>query len=77
MGLNCEMPAKHPKDKIKTMFEYKCSKCEHKMEVLERRSGKLKHICEKCGNTEMQKIFSDFVVGQTGSSCLTGNCLSP
>ncbi len=59
------------------IFEYKCSKCGHKTEILEKRSSKRKHICEKCGSYEMQKLFSGFSVGQTGQpggSCPTGTC---
>ncbi|MBL7188312.1 MAG: hypothetical protein ISS70_18460 [Phycisphaerae bacterium] len=61
------------------IFEYKCSKCEHKMKVLEKHYGKRKHICEKCGSSELRRMFSDFAVGhncQSGSSCLTGTCQS-
>ena len=39
------------------IFEYKCSKCGHKSEFLEKSSSKNKHVCEKCGNLlTFQKI---------------------
>jgi len=59
------------------IFEYKCDKCGHKMEILEKRSGKQRHTCQKCGSPDMQKLFSGFSVGQTGQSggsCPTGTC---
>ena len=61
------------------MFEYKCKKCGHKMEFLERTSNTGKHKCEKCGNSDLQKLFSSFsaVSGTKSSgsdSCPTGTC---
>ena len=59
------------------IFEYKCQKCGHKIDFLEKSSGKIKHICEKCGSSKMQKLFSGFSVGkvdQSNNSCSTGTC---
>ncbi|OQY06666.1 MAG: hypothetical protein B6I25_03475 [Planctomycetales bacterium 4572_13] len=59
------------------IFEYKCQKCGYKMDFLEKNSAKSKHVCEKCGSSEMQKQFSDFSVGKckaSGDSCPTGTC---
>lgn len=60
------------------IFEYRCKKCGYKTEFLEKSSGKSKHSCEKCGSTDMEKLFSGFAVGQSGSSsagsCPTGTC---
>ena len=59
------------------IFEYKCSKCGHKKEFLEKSNSKCKHICEKCGSSDMQKLFSGFSVGQNSQgsdSCSTGTC---
>jgi len=59
------------------IFEYKCNKCGHKTEFLEKSSSKDKHVCEKCGSDQMQKLFSGFSVGQSsqaGDSCPTGTC---
>ena len=59
------------------IFEYKCDKCGHKKECLEKSNSKCKHICEKCGSSDMQKLFSGFSVGQGSQwsdSCPTGTC---
>jgi putative FmdB family regulatory protein len=59
------------------IFEYKCQKCGHKMDFLEKSSSKDKHICQKCGSSQMQKQFSGFSVGKTdkpNSSCHTVTC---
>ena len=59
------------------IFEYKCNKCGHKTEFLEKSAGKSKHICEKCGSSDMQRLFSGFAVGQSSKgsgSCSTGTC---
>ena len=59
------------------IFEYKCQKCGHKMEFLEKSGNKSKHVCEKCGNPDTQKLFSGFAVGQSSKgsdSCSTGTC---
>jgi len=58
------------------IFEYKCNKCGAKSEFLEKSSGKNKHVCEKCGSSDMKKLFSYFSVGQSsqGDSCPTGTC---
>ena len=59
------------------IFEYKCQKCGHKMDFLEKSSARNKHICEKCGSSQMKKQFSGFSVGKDGQSddsCPTGTC---
>jgi len=59
------------------MFEYKCNKCGHKMEFLEKSGSKSKHVCEKCTSSDVQKLFSGFSVGrggQAGNLCPTGTC---
>jgi len=59
------------------IFEYKCNKCGQRTEFLEKSGGKGKHVCEKCGSSDMQKLFSGFSVGQNGNkndSCPTGTC---
>jgi putative FmdB family regulatory protein len=59
------------------IFEYQCNKCGHKMEFLEKSGNKNKHVCKKCGNSDMQKLFSGFAVGhsnKTSDSCSTGTC---
>ncbi|RKY08913.1 MAG: zinc ribbon domain-containing protein [Planctomycetota bacterium] len=59
------------------IFEYRCNKCGHKMEFLEKSGGKNKHSCAKCGSSDMQKLFSSFAVGkssQGNGACPTGTC---
>ncbi len=62
------------------IFEYKCKKCGHKTELLERvGSSEKKHTCEKCGSNEMERLFSTFSVGSSSKSsgsniCPTGTC---
>ncbi|MBN1125680.1 MAG: zinc ribbon domain-containing protein [Sedimentisphaerales bacterium] len=58
------------------LFEYECNKCGHKTEFLEKSDNKKKHVCEKCGSSDMQKVFSTFFAGSgsKSSSCPTGTC---
>ncbi len=50
------------------IFEYKCSKCGHTMEFLEKAGNSRKHTCEKCGSTGMEKLLSGFAVGRSAPS---------
>jgi len=63
------------------IFEYKCNKCGHITECLEKSGSVRKHVCERCKSSDMQKLFSGFSVGQSNSptsqasgSCPTGTC---
>lgn len=60
------------------VFEYKCSKCGHVTEVLERPNTTEKHSCEECGSRQMEKLLSAFGVGKgkssSAGSCPTGTC---
>jgi len=59
------------------IFEYKCNKCGHTMEFLEKSGGKTKHVCEKCGSSDLHKLFSSFSVVESNKgtgSCPTGTC---
>jgi putative FmdB family regulatory protein len=61
------------------IFEYKCKKCGHKTEFLEKAGSSEKHSCEKCGSNDLQKLFSTFSAtsgskSSGGSSCPTGTC---
>jgi len=60
------------------LYEYRCKKCGHVTEVLEKADTKGPHTCEKCGGNEMEKLFSSFGVGtgagSSGGSCPTGTC---
>jgi len=59
------------------IFEYKCNKCGHKTEFLEKSTSKGKHVCKTCGSSDTVKLFSGFAVGQSSKgndSCSTGTC---
>ena len=63
------------------IFEYKCARCGQVTEFLESAGAKVKHLCEKCKSSRMEKMFSSFAVGvkQDGSdskcdSCSDGKC---
>jgi len=61
------------------IFEYKCKKCGHKKEFLERTGSSKKHTCENCGSNEMHRVFSTFSAGNSAKSggsdsCPTGTC---
>lgn len=60
------------------MFEYRCKKCDHVTEVLERAGDRSKPKCEKCGSLRMEKLLAAFSVGKgqvsSSSSCPTGTC---
>lgn len=60
------------------LYEYRCGKCGHITEVLERADSSARHACERCGSRRMEKLISTFGVGpsgeQSGGSCPTGTC---
>jgi len=60
------------------LYEYRCAKCGHVMEVLEKVDANVRHTCEKCGSQRMEKLFSSFAVGggapSSSGSCPTGTC---
>jgi len=60
------------------LYEYRCAKCGHVMEVLENAGASSRHTCEKCGSRRMEKLLSTFGVGagakSSGGSCPTGTC---
>jgi len=61
------------------IFEYKCKKCGHKTEFLEKAGNSGKHKCEKCGSSELEKLFSTFSASSSSKSsgsdsCPTGTC---
>jgi len=47
------------------IFEYKCQKCGHVMEVLQKSRKATKQTCEKCGGSDVKKLLSGFAVGQS------------
>ena len=58
------------------LYEYRCAKCGHVMEVLEKADATGRHACEKCGSRRTEKLMSTFGVGakSSGGSCPTGTC---
>jgi putative FmdB family regulatory protein len=63
------------------IYEFKCRKCGHIMEFLERSGKNRKHTCERCKSSDLQKLLSGFSIGQSDSSssggddsCPTGTC---
>ena len=50
------------------IFEYQCNKCGNVMEFLEKASSRSKHVCDKCGDSNMSKLFSSFAVGRSDCS---------
>lgn len=59
------------------IYEFKCRKCGHITEFLERSDSKRKHLCERCKSSDLQKLLSGFSIGQTDISSSGGNDLCP
>lgn len=66
------------------VFEYKCSKCNTKFEVLHKSSVKQDEVsCPKCSSTENKKLFSAFSASVNSGSdfsspgCADGSCAMP
>jgi putative FmdB family regulatory protein len=58
------------------VFEYRCAKCGHVMEVLQKGRNAETLACEKCGGTEMNKLLSGFAVGRASESPACDSCSS-
>jgi putative FmdB family regulatory protein len=61
------------------IFEYKCSECESKFEILTKNNDDYKVSCPECNSSKVKKLFSAFSasidsVSYSDSSCATGNC---
>jgi len=61
------------------MFEYKCSECESKFEILTKNNDDNKVSCPECNSSKVKKLFSAFSastgsMSYSDSSCSTGNC---
>jgi len=61
------------------IFEYKCSACESKFEILTKSNDEHKVSCPECDSSKVKKLFSAFNastgnVGYSDNSCPTGNC---
>ena len=65
------------------VFEYKCSDCNNKFEILHKSSTNQKEVtCPECNSSKNKKLFSAFSwsidsSSFSGSSCATGNCGIP
>ena len=64
------------KGSLMPIFEYKCAKCGHVMEVLLKSRTGATPTCEKCGGADLKKLLSGFAVGKAASpacdSCFEG-----
>lgn len=60
------------------LYKYKCEKCGHIVEILEKFDSASRHTCEKCGSHLVTRMTPTFSVrtdsGTTGGSCPTGTC---
>ncbi|MCK5863047.1 MAG: zinc ribbon domain-containing protein [Candidatus Hydrogenedentes bacterium] len=60
------------------LYNYRCVKCGHVMEVLEKANTNSRHTCKKCGAHRVEKMLPAFSVnsgsGTAGNSCPTGTC---
>ena len=63
------------------IYEYRCEKCQHVMELLETFGASSKeHRCEKCGSKAVHRLLSAPNIRMGGgstssaSSCPTGTC---
>lgn len=66
------------------VFEYKCSECNSKFDVLHKSaSEKIEVYCPRCNSSNNKKLFSTFSASVSGSSashlgdCSTGSCGIP
>lgn len=65
------------------VFEYKCSDCNTKFEVLHKSSTSLEEVvCPKCGSKEYKKLLSAFSASVSkdfsyDSPCASGACGMP
>jgi len=61
------------------IFEYKCSECDSKFEILTKSNDDSKIICPECDSSKVKKLFSSFSassrsVSYSNNSCASGNC---
>jgi putative FmdB family regulatory protein len=66
------------------LFEYKCSDCNSKFEVLHKSSVNTEEVtCPECNSNKNKKLFSSFSASVNSDSnystdsCSTGNCGIP
>jgi len=62
------------------IYEYICTKCQHKFEQLVLPGKEVKIVCPKCQSPEVKKLLSAFGIGGGGSrlknSCGCSSCSS-
>jgi putative FmdB family regulatory protein len=60
------------------IFEYRCSECNSKFELLTKTKSEEKVSCPECHSSETKKLFSAFSTtvsaSYSGNSCAGGNC---
>ncbi|MBM4027623.1 MAG: zinc ribbon domain-containing protein [Planctomycetes bacterium] len=56
------------------IFEFRCDKCGHVMEVLQKSRTDAAPACEKCGGSEVKKLLSGFAVGKAAASPACDSC---
>jgi putative FmdB family regulatory protein len=56
------------------IFEYRCAKCGHVMEVLHKSLTAEPPTCEKCGGSKLTKLLSGFAVGKTAAAPACDSC---
>jgi putative FmdB family regulatory protein len=56
------------------IFEFKCDKCGHVMEVLHKSRTAKAPACEKCGGSPMRKQLSGFAVGKAAAAPACDSC---
>lgn len=64
------------------IFEYQCTDCKSKFEILHKSSSKLEEVvCPKCGSKEYRKLLSTFSASMGnesshshGEACASGSC---
>jgi len=58
------------------IFEYRCEKCGHVMEILHKSLKPETPVCEKCGSPDVSKLLSGFAVGKASQSPACDSCPS-
>jgi putative FmdB family regulatory protein len=56
------------------IFEYKCAKCGHVMEVLQKSREARAPTCARCGGSDVKKLVSGFAVGKVSASSACESC---
>ncbi len=58
------------------IFEFKCAKCGHVMEVLQKTLTAPTPVCAKCGGSDVKKLLSGFAVGRAAASPGCDSCFN-